>query len=102
MFWATVRCGARFSSWWIMLMPIRCAAPVLVMLTGEPLMRMVPESRRYTPARIFIRVRLARPVLPDEGVNLARVEVETAVHERMDAGKVLADAEHLDQELRHR
>jgi hypothetical protein len=35
-------------------------------------------------------------------VNLARVEVETAVRERVDAGKVLADAEHLDQELRHR
>ena len=64
MFWATVRCGARFSSWWIMLMPRSSAVRGLAIWTGSPLNRISPASGWYTPARIFIRVDLPAPFSP--------------------------------------
>ena len=44
---------------------------------------------------------LARAVLPDETVDLARAQLELRVLERADARKALGDIDHLDQELIH-
>ena len=44
---------------------------------------------------------LAGAVLADQGVHLTRVELEMAVHERVDAREVLGDALHLNEGLGH-
>ena len=45
--------------------------------------------------------RLAGAVLADQGVDLARVEVEVAIRERMNARKVLRDPVHFNEGLSH-
>ena len=45
---------------------------------------------------------LAGAVLADQGVDLAGTELEACVGERVDAGEVLGDPGHLDQQVTHR
>jgi len=64
MFWATVRSCARLSSWWIMVIPIRCAARVSGICTSRPRKKIFPSSFGYTPVSTFIRVDLPAPFSP--------------------------------------
>ena len=50
----------------------------------------------------FHERRLARAVLADERVDLAPTKLEAAAAERLDAGEVLADPVHLDQQVADR
>src|SRR5207237_5659371 len=52
--------------------------------------------------KYFHEGRLARAVLSDERMDLAPTKLEAATAERLDAGEVLADPVHLDQQVADR
>ena len=64
MFSYTVRSGIRFSSWWIMEMPISLAAVGPAMTTGFPWNTTLPSVGCAKPARMFMSVLLPAPFSP--------------------------------------
>ena len=85
MFWATVRCGIRLSSWWIMLMPRSWAArgigdfDLLAANADRARVRAVDAGEDLHQRR------LAGAVLADQRVDLAGPEIEPGVVEGVDA-----------------
>ena len=63
-FSATDRSGNEIGSWWISVMPSRCATIGLGISTGSPLSFSVPRVGRCTPARILAKVDLPAPFSP--------------------------------------
>ncbi len=101
MFWATVRCGMRFSSWWIMLIPRAWAARGLAMATSLPLTWMRPASGGDTPASTFMSVDLPAPFSPTRAWTSPGAQLEPAPIERANAGEGPVDALHRDEQLAH-
>ena len=89
MFCATVRCGIRLSSWWIMLMPRSCAAGVGD-LDFPPLVDDAPGVLVIDAGEDLHQRRLAGAVLADQGVDFAGAQLEPALAERVDAGKLFS------------
>ena len=59
--------------------------------TGSPSSSIVPPSGEYTPARTFIKRRLAGAVLAHDGVDLAGLALEPDAVEHLDAEEALPD-----------
>ena len=102
MFWATERWPIRFSSWWMMLIPMSCAARGVLISTSAPLTRIVAGVGAVDPGQDLHERGLAGAVLAHQGVDLAGPELEPCAVERVHAREALGDVGHLDQEIAHR
>ena len=87
---ATVRCWHMFSSWWMMATPSSWACLVFRSpSTLCPKMVMSPESRVYTPERIFIRVDLPAPFSPSSAMTSPVLRWSCTSSRAFTPGKVL-------------
>ena len=101
MFSAIDSSGTSASSWWMMTMPT-CS---LSRDAGEPALLALEDDLALVGAvRVDAREhlhqrRLAGAVLAADGVDLARLDREVDVAQRLDAGERLGDAAHLQDRV---
>ena len=97
MFSAIDSIGTSASSWWMMTMPMLLAvvdAFEVAFLPAIDDLAVIGAGRIDARQHLHQR-RFAGAVLADDGVDLAFLDAEVDVRQRLDAGKRLGDAAHL-------
>ena len=83
MFWATLKCGASRISWWTRTMPWRSASTGLENSTVLPSSRIDPAGRLQMAGENLHQRGFAGAVLADQGMHLARHQIERDAEEHL-------------------
>ena len=94
---ATVRTGTSMKCWWTMLMPRAIASDGPAICTGVPVEQDLALVRHGQAVEDVHQCRLAGAVLAEQGVDLARSDVEVDVVVGDHARIALRDAVHLER-----